>query len=112
MPSMQQLTFNRMLAGLAHARDMSVALKNDLEQVAALQNDFDFAINEQCAQFKECWFYDGWTAAGKAVVEVEYTGNKKKFCLDAQAHNRDAMKKAKALKPKPWTPCISSTCVA
>ena len=33
---------------------------------------FDFAVNEQCAQFNECDAYDGWTAAGKAVVEVEY----------------------------------------
>jgi hypothetical protein len=72
---------------------------------ASQQLTFNRMINEQCAQFKECWFNDDWTAAGKAVVEVEYTGNKKKFCLDAQAHDRDAMKKAKKLLAKPWTPC-------
>ena len=30
------------------------ALKNDLDQVAALEPDFDWALNEQCFQYDEC----------------------------------------------------------
>jgi hypothetical protein len=61
-----QLTFNEDLANYAHTQGLSVGLKNDLDQLGQLQNLFDFAINEQCAQYKECDAYNGWTAAGRA----------------------------------------------
>ena len=38
----------------AHARGLSIGLKNDLDQVAALEPDFDWALNEQCFQYDEC----------------------------------------------------------
>jgi hypothetical protein len=100
-----QLTFDQHLASIAHAHGMSVGLKNDLEQLGQLQNTFDFAINEQCAQFQECGAYDGWTAAGKAVVEVEYRARPARFCPSANLHGRDAMQKSLALRAKPWRPC-------
>jgi hypothetical protein len=56
-------------------------------------------------QYQECDAYDGWLAAGKAVVEVEYRGGAKKFCADAALHGRDAIKKRLSLKATPWTPC-------
>ena len=68
----EQLTFNEDLAAIAHAHGLSAGLKNDTDQLSQLESTFDFAINEQCAQYDECDAYDGWTAAGKAVVEVEY----------------------------------------
>src|SRR6202035_369207 len=52
-----QLTFNEDLSGIAHAHGLSVGLKNDLDQLGQLESRFDFAINEQCAQFKECDAY-------------------------------------------------------
>jgi hypothetical protein len=100
-----QLTFNRALARAAHARGMSVGLKNDLEQLDDLKADFDFAVNEQCFQYNECDRYDGFVAAGKAVVEIEYQASPKKFCVDASQHGRDAMRKKKNLLAKPWAPC-------
>ncbi len=101
-----QLSYNRDLAGVAHAHGLAVGLKNDVEQAGALRTDFDFAINEQCFQYHECAVYDAWTAHGQLVVEVEYSGNQKKYCADAVAHGRSAIKKARALKAKPWTPCV------
>jgi hypothetical protein len=100
-----QLTFDIGLADIAHAHGLSVGLKNDLDQLTTLQNTFDFAINEQCAQYTECNAYDGWLAAGKAVVEVEYTGSLKNYCADAALHHRDAIHKALALNAAPWKPC-------
>jgi len=100
-----QLTFDGDLAGIAHAHGLLVGLKNDVEQAAALQGNFDFAINEQCFKYKECGGYDAWVAAGKAVLEVEYSGNNKKFCADAAAHGRDGIRKKLNLKATPWTPC-------
>lgn len=101
----QQLTFNRMLAQLVHARGLAVGLKNDLGQAAKLRRDFNFAVNEQCYAFHECSGYDSWTKTGRAVVEIEYAGNTAAMCSAAFAGRRDAMHKALALRATPWVPC-------
>jgi hypothetical protein len=67
-----QLAFNRFLAAQAHARGLAIALKNDVEQVAALEPDFDFALNEECLAFSECEMLSPFIVAGKAVLHVEY----------------------------------------
>ncbi|GAA3449143.1 endo alpha-1,4 polygalactosaminidase [Dactylosporangium matsuzakiense] len=68
-----QLTFNRRVADLAHGLGLAVGLKNDLEQVRALQPSFDFAVNESCAQYKECGMLAPFITAGKPVFHVEYS---------------------------------------
>ena len=37
-----------MLAELAHERSLTIGLKNDLDQIDDLVDDFDFAVNESC----------------------------------------------------------------
>jgi hypothetical protein len=101
----EQLTFNLDLAAIAHEYGLSAGLKNDLAQLSQLASTFDFAINEQCAQFKECDAYDAWTAAKKAVVEVEYHVRPGRYCPSADEHGRDAVQKGLALRAKPWRPC-------
>ncbi|CAF3429747.1 unnamed protein product [Rotaria sp. Silwood1] len=49
-----QLTYNIWLAQEAHARDLSIGLKNDVDQVRDLVSYFDWAINEQCWEYNEC----------------------------------------------------------
>jgi hypothetical protein len=68
-----QLTFNRWLATEAHARGLSIGLKNDADQVADLLDVFDWALTEDC--FAEGWCADlaPFVAAGKAVLAAEYT---------------------------------------
>jgi len=100
-----QLNFNEDLAGIAHSYGLSVGLKNDIDQLGQLEGTFDFAVNEQCAQYNECDAYDGWTAAGKAVVEIEYRGRPARYCPSADLHRRDAIQKSLALRAKPWKPC-------
>ncbi len=75
-----QLRYNRMVADLAHDRGLGVGLKNDLDQVADLVGDFDFAVNEQCVQYDECSLLDPFVSAGKAVLHVEYQQNPTEFC--------------------------------
>ncbi len=75
-----QLMFNRWLADAAHERDMSIALKNDLEQVPDLVDAFDFAINEQCVAYSECDALRPFAARGKAVLHVEYELSTSQFC--------------------------------
>lgn len=68
-----QLDFNRFVAAEAHARGLSVGLKNDLDQLADLVDDFDWALNEECFTYDECALYaDTFIAAGKAVLHAEY----------------------------------------
>ena len=68
-----QLEFNRYIAKQAHARGLSVGLKNDLEQLDDLAPDFDWALNEECFTYDECGLYkDNFLAANKAVFHAEY----------------------------------------
>ncbi|PPK92475.1 hypothetical protein CLV92_11476 [Kineococcus xinjiangensis] len=75
-----QLRFNRWIARAAHERGMSVGLKNDVDQIAELEPDFDFAVNEQCLQYEECGAYEPFVRAGKAVLHVEYEMSPEEFC--------------------------------
>ncbi len=50
----QQLAYNIWLAQTANSYGLAAGLKNDLNQVAALQPYFQFAVNEQCFQYQEC----------------------------------------------------------
>lgn len=67
-----QLNYNRFLATEAHARGLSIGLKNDVEQLSLLANDFDWALNEECVVHSECGGYSAFTSKNKAVFHVEY----------------------------------------
>lgn len=91
-----QRTFIKLLAAEAHARGMSFALKNDLEDVPALINDVDFAINEECFQYNECDALTPFITADKAVLHVEYTSGSlatkgATICPKANALNFDTL---------------------
>ena len=75
-----QLAYNRFLARAAHARGLSIGLKNDLDQVAALAPAFDFAVNEECAAYGECGSLKPFIAAGKPVFHAEYDVATTAFC--------------------------------
>jgi hypothetical protein len=92
-----QLRYNRWIAGLAHSRGMSVALKNDVEQVGALEPSFDFAVNEQCVEFDECEALMPFIRAGKAVLHVEY--GLAQFCAKTQVLGFSSMRKPQDLGP-------------
>ena len=51
---------------------MDIGLKNDLDQIEALVEVFDFAVNEQCHEFEECDLLLPFVSAGKAVLIAEY----------------------------------------
>lgn len=68
-----QVIYNTWLASIAHERGMSIALKNDANQVAQLQPLYDFALTEDCWQQGWCSQLSPFHAAGDAVFNVEYT---------------------------------------
>ncbi|MGW0858303.1 endo alpha-1,4 polygalactosaminidase [Streptomyces sp. NPDC002690] len=88
-----QLAYNRMIAKLAHERGMAVGLKNDLPQIPALLKDFDFAVNEECAQYDECGELTPFVEAGKAVFHVEYEVPASDFCADSRRLGLSSMEK-------------------
>jgi regulation of enolase protein 1 (concanavalin A-like superfamily) len=88
-----QITYNKWLAAAAHARGLSIGLKNDLEQVSQLVTTFDWAINEQCFEYNECNLLAPFTQAGKAVFVVEYALSTTQFCDKAVALKFNALKK-------------------
>jgi hypothetical protein len=79
-----QLNYNRLIAKLAHERGMAVGLKNDLDQIPQLVGDFDFAVNEQCAEYDECATLTPFIEANKAVFHVEYELSTRSFCADSR----------------------------
>lgn len=89
-----QLTYNRLIADEAHQRGLGVGLKNDLDQIPALVDAFDFAVNEQCHEYDECEALAPFTAAGKAVFVAEYAApyvqdadRRARMCTDARGRN-------------------------
>lgn len=92
-----QLAFDRWLAARAHERGLAVGLKNTLELARQLEPDFDFAILEQCFQYRECALVTPFVDAGKSVVDIEYSLTRGQFCTKAATLAIVAMRKRLAL---------------
>jgi len=67
-----QLGYNKFIANEARSRGLSVALKNDLDQIVELEPYFDFAVNEQCFMLNECTLLQPFTDVYKPVLNAEY----------------------------------------
>ncbi|MEZ5401690.1 MAG: endo alpha-1,4 polygalactosaminidase [Bryobacteraceae bacterium] len=88
-----QLAYNIKIAAAAHARGLSVGLKNDIDQIRDLLPHFDWALNEQCFQYQECGGYLEFIRAGKAVFNVEYEQRPESFCPQANSMNFNSLYK-------------------
>ena len=97
LTSRDQLAYDVWLANAAHRHGLPVALKNDLGQVRTLVPYFDFALDEQCFQYRECGALRPFAEAGKAVLEVEYRLPRSRFCARAARLGFDSMRKRLSL---------------
>jgi len=83
-----QIGFNRFLASEAHDRGLLVGLKNSLDEILALVDDFDFAVNEQCFEYDECDALQPFLDRGKPVFTAEYEDGLRtdhdELCADAR----------------------------
>ncbi|MBT3336669.1 MAG: endo alpha-1,4 polygalactosaminidase [Anaerolineae bacterium] len=68
-----QLAYNIWLSEEAHARGLSIGLKNNEEQVDDLLPYFDWALTEDCFVGEWCNEMSTFINAGKPVFAVEYT---------------------------------------
>jgi hypothetical protein len=101
-----QLRFDTWLANHAHRAGLAVALKNDPDQVRALEPYFDMELDEQCFQYSECGLLRPFITAGKPVFEVEYgrLAQSGSFCARAHALGFESLRKH--LELGPWRiPC-------
>lgn len=102
-----QLAYNRWLAEQAHARGLSIGLKNDLDQIEALVDDFDWALNEQCFEYEECDLLLPFIEADKAVFGVEYEGDPADYCPQAVAMDFSWLTKTYDLGDAPPNDCAT-----
>jgi len=73
LTAQHQLSYNKWIANQCHLRGLSVGLKNDVDQLVALQPYFDWALNEESFKYSEYSGYSAFINNNKAVFEVEYT---------------------------------------
>lgn len=98
-----QIDYNSFIANEAHKRNLAVGLKNDVEQLDALQPLFDFAVNESCNAEQECPGYRVFTQLNKPVLNAEYAAvyrtaaGQKKLCAASKAANIRTLVLAKKL---------------
>lgn len=81
-----QLAFNRRLANEAHSRNLTVALKNAVEQALELVDYYDLTINEECHVYRECSDLSVFTENDKPIFNAEYRLSKK-LCSKALAND-------------------------
>ena len=93
-----QLRFNTWLANEAHARKLSIGLKNDGPQAATLAPYFDWVIVEECIEQRNCGEYEPFTRAGKPIFEIEYRKPTRRACAVAKRRRISVVFKTPALR--------------
>ena len=88
-----QLAFNIFLSQAAHNRELSIGLKNDLNQTADLVSYFDWIINEECFFYQECSLLSPFLEADKPVFVIEYELTPEEFCPQANQLGFNALHK-------------------
>lgn len=68
----QGVKYAEWVADTVHSLGMSVAQKNFEDQSLKLEPYFNFVIEEQCYQYRDCEDLRPYVTAGKAVFDVEY----------------------------------------
>lgn len=95
-----QLKYNKFLAEAAHDKKLLIGLKNNLRQVSDLVDFFDFAINESCAEFKECHLLKPFALKRKPILAISYQAKSKALCKEARKMHMDIIFKNKKLDEK------------
>jgi len=100
-----QLAYNKWTATAAHSRGLAVGLKNDLDQIPLLIDDYDFAVNENCHQYSECHTLLPFLRADKAVFRTEYTSTLEQVCNDQDSLKMGPLHSTMRAVDGLWVPC-------
>lgn len=60
------------LAKQAALRGLAISLKNSADIIPRVINLVQYSVEEACSAYSECYLYQAFTNAGKAVFHVEY----------------------------------------
>jgi hypothetical protein len=101
----EQLSYDEWIAGEVHALGMAVFQKNDGEQSAQLESHFDGALDEQCNQYHECANFQPYLAAGKPVLNAEYSLSTSSFCAVDEAAGIMGARYSLELNGSSFEPC-------
>jgi hypothetical protein len=107
------LSYDTAIADLAHSLGLSIGLKNLPGNSDALEPSFDWALDEQCAEYSECDSYKtSFLAHGKPVWDVEY--NTAPDCatlgaLHMNAQKRDLNLVGPSASGYVYQPCIADS---
>lgn len=100
-----QTDYNKFLAREARARGLLIGLKNSTDLVGALVGSFDFAVVEQCYQYRECAAYRPFISQGKAVLIAEYQRYSTASCADAKRNGFSLVYYNLSLDGSKYQPC-------
>ncbi|MEP7054010.1 MAG: endo alpha-1,4 polygalactosaminidase [Actinomycetota bacterium] len=90
----QERVWYHEVAKQAHARSLSVGMKNGVEIMdATMARSFDWALLEECFTYDECDLARPFVAARKAVFVAEYHGDIKRLCARARAQSLSLIRK-------------------
>jgi len=92
-----QLAYNIFLSNAAHAHGLAIGLKNDMDQIPALEPYFDWMLNEECFTYQECELLRPFARAGKPVLVIEYEVPPDEFCGQAEQMGFNAVQKNREL---------------
>jgi len=100
-----QLNYDIWLATEAHARGLSIALKNDISNLSEMVKYFDFAVNEECYDYNECGEYDDtFIKQNKAVFVAAYGDRCNKKFLNKLLNNTKGKNLSIIIKDKELGP--------
>ncbi|MBU0894108.1 MAG: endo alpha-1,4 polygalactosaminidase [Nanoarchaeota archaeon] len=79
------IDYYNFLADYAHSNGAEIGLKNALTIIDDVLVNMDWAVNEQCFKYNECFYLEPVIAVGKPVFQVEYGGTSRanKVCSRA-----------------------------
>ena len=78
-----QLAYNAWVANAVHERGMAGRAEERPRAGSPAAPHFDFAVNEQCFQYRECGVLERFVADGKPVFGTEYELGTGRFCEES-----------------------------
>jgi len=71
------IDYYNFLADYAHSKGKKIGLKNALTIIDDVLANMDWAVNEQCYRYNECFYLNQVVNSGKPVFNIEYGGQSK-----------------------------------
>ena len=106
------IAYNKEIAKIAHELGLSIGLKGNTTEAADLVSSFDWTLNEECNQWKECGELLPFINANKAVFNIEYSVNPSCTQMNQWRMN-SARRDLNLVGPKSngyrYSPCIPDT---